>query len=141
MDTAFERVIRECAQVRLEINEGTWINGDMIKAYCGLHAAGFAHSVEAWHGDMLAGGLYGVSLGRCFFGESMFTRVSNASKVALVALAKHLSRLSFDMIDCQVDTEHMIRFGATAISRDSFLKQLKQSLAAPTIRGKWTLSP
>ena len=81
MDRAFERVIRECGRVRRETGEGTWIVAEMVEAYCGLHRAGFAHSVEVWQADDLAGGLYGVSLGRCFFGESMFTRVSNASKV------------------------------------------------------------
>ena len=137
MDTAFERVIQGCAQVRLEKDEGTWITAEMVDAYCRLHSAGFAHSVEVWLGDELAGGLYGVSFGKCFFGESMFSRITNASKVAFVALVEHLLAASFDIIDCQVTTEHMISFGARKIPRDAFLKQLKQALAAPTIRGTW----
>lgn len=139
MDTAFERVITACAQIRLQQNEGTWIGKDMVEAYCKLHAAGYAHSVEAWHEGKLAGGLYGVSLGRCFFGESMFTYISNASKVAFVALIEHLKALSFDLIDCQVPTKHLISFGARKIPRNVFLKQLEKALTSPSIRGKWVL--
>src|SRR5210317_1959432 len=102
IDRAFEAVITECAQVRLENHEGTWIVAEMVQAYCRLHESGFAHSVEAWAGERLAGGLYGVSLGKCFFGESMFTRVSNASKVAFVVLVNHLKNQGFAMIDCQI---------------------------------------
>jgi leucyl/phenylalanyl-tRNA--protein transferase len=137
MDLAFNEVINQCAQVRLLQNQGTWIMEDIIQAYCRLHESGFAHSVEAWFQGELAGGLYGISLGRCFFGESMFTRISNASNVALVNLVEYLNELSFDMIDCQVTTEHLIRFGAREISRTLFLKQLERSLSAPTKRGKW----
>ena len=137
MDIAFNEVINQCAQVRVQKNEGTWIVRDMIDAYCNLHEAGFAHSVEVWHQGDLAGGLYGVSLGKCFFGESMFTRVSNASNVGLVKLLEHLKELSFDMIDCQVPTEHLTRFGARKIPRKLFLKQLERSLTAVTKRGKW----
>jgi len=137
-DTAFEKIIRECASVRLEQNEGTWLTEEMIDAYCGLHAAGLAHSMEVWLDDALAGGLYGVSLGRCFFGESMFTRITDGSKIALAALAKHLEAASFHMIDCQLSTEHLIRFGAREISRRRFLRQLKNSLSYPTRRGSWT---
>ena len=138
MDSAFVQVLESCAQVRLQNNEGTWINKDMIDAYCKLHESGFAHSVEAWYKGELAGGLYGVSLGRCFFGESMFTRVSNASNVALFKLVEYLKKLSFDMIDCQVTTEHMIRFGAREIPRARFLEQLEKSLKVPTLRGNWS---
>ena len=141
MDRAFEEVIRECAQVRLETREGTWIVDDMISAYCRLHAAGYAHSVEAWQEERLVGGLYGVSLGRCFFGESMFTRVSNASKVALVTLVKHLKALGFALIDCQIATTHLKRFGAREISRLQYLKELRQALIGPTLQGSWTLTP
>jgi len=137
MDSAFDRVIRQCAQIRLENNQGTWIVEDIIGAYCKLHGSGFAHSVEAWHQGELAGGLYGVSLGRCFFGESMFTRISNASNVAFVTLVQYLNNLSFDMIDCQLTTKHLLRFGAREIPRFRFLKQLEESLKAPTKRGKW----
>jgi len=137
MDLAFNEVINQCAQVRLGKNQGTWIVKDMIDAYCNLHESGFAHSVEVWLQGDLVGGLYGVSLGMCFFGESMFTLVSNASNVGLVKLVEHLKELSFDLIDCQVPTEHLIRFGARQIPRMRFLNQLKKSLNAPTQRGKW----
>jgi leucyl/phenylalanyl-tRNA--protein transferase len=137
MDSAFVQVINQCAKIRLQNNQGTWVVKEMIDAYCKLHESGFAHSVEAWYQGELAGGLYGVSLGRCFFGESMFTRVSNASNVALVKLVEYLNALSFDMIDCQLTTEHLLRFGAREIPRVSFLKQLEESLKAPTKKGKW----
>jgi leucyl/phenylalanyl-tRNA--protein transferase len=137
MDLAFEQVITECAKVRRKQNEGTWIVPEMINAYCQLHASGFAHSVEAWQNDTLVGGLYGVSLGKCFFGESMFTSVTNASKVAFVALVGHLKALSFDLIDCQVTTEHLANFGAREIPRTRFLDELKKSLGAPPLKGEW----
>jgi leucyl/phenylalanyl-tRNA--protein transferase len=138
MDTAFEEVINACAQVPRADDQGTWIVKDMIDGYCRLHESGFAHSVEAWYKGKLAGGLYGISLGKSFFGESMFTYMSNASKVAFVALVDYLRELSFDMIDCQIATAHLIRFGAIEISRDRFLDELEQSLDAPTRRGKWS---
>ena len=140
MDLAFNEVINQCAQVRLGKNQGTWIVKDMIDAYCNLHESGFAHSVEVWLQGDLVGGLYGVSLGKCFFGESMFTLVSNASNVGLVKLVEHLKELSFDLIDCQVPTEHLIRFGARQIPRMRFLNQLEKSLKAPTRKGKWCFS-
>jgi len=137
MDCAFEEVITECAQVRLENHEGTWIVDDMVRAYCRLHDSGFAHSVEAWQDNRLAGGLYGVSLGSCFFGESMFTRVNNASKVALVALVQHLQPLDFAFVDCQITTAHLTRFGAREISRSRYLGELAEALKTVTLRGKW----
>ena len=137
MDSAFVQVINQCAKIRLQNNQGTWIVEDMIDAYSKLHESGFAHSVETWYHEELAGGLYGVSLGKCFFGESMFTRISNASNVALVKLVEYLNTLSFDMIDCQLTTEHLLRFGAKEIPRVSFLNQLEESLKAPTKKGKW----
>lgn len=140
MDTAFEEVINACAHVPRADDQGTWIVKDMIDAYCRLHESGFAHSVEAWYKGKLAGGLYGISLGKSFFGESMFTYMSNASKVAFVSLVDYLRRLSFDMVDCQIATAHLIRFGAIEISRDRFLNELEQSLDAPTRRGKWSFS-
>ena len=138
IDSSFERIINLCAQIRLQENERTWLGKDMIEAYCDLHEAGYAHSVEAWHKGELAGGLYGVSLGKCFFGESMFTSITNASKAAFVALVEYLKTLSFDMIDCQLTTEHLKRFGAREIPRSIFLKQLNKSLKAPT--KKWSSS-
>ena len=138
LDEAFDEVIKECAGIRLRNNEGTWIVEDMIEAYCRLHRFGFAHSAEAWYNKKLVGGIYGVSLGKCFFGESMFTRMSNASKVAFVRFVNYLKELSFDMIDCQLTTNHLLNFGAHEIPRALFLKQLEKSLEAPTIKGKWS---
>lgn len=136
-DTEFEEVINLCASVRKQKKEGTWIVPDMIDAYCMLYKSGYAHSVEAWKDNKLAGGLYGVSLGRCFFGESMFSLESNASKVAFVALSQCLKNYAFDFIDCQVATGHLKSLGAKEIPRSIFLKQLKKALALPTIKGKW----
>lgn len=138
MDRAFETVISECAQVRLENQEGTWIVDDMVRAYCRLHDAGLAHSVEAWQGNDLVGGLYGVSIGKCFFGESMYTRVTNASKVALVALVEHVETLDFAFIDCQIPTAHLFRLGAREISRSRYLRELTDALKYPTQKGQWT---
>jgi len=140
MDRAFDQVISACADSRLENNEGTWLVADMIDAYCDLHQSGYAHSVEVWHDDQLAGGLYGVCLGRLFFGESMFTRINNASTVALVTLVEQLKALSFDLIDCQVTTAHLMRLGAREIPRTMFLRQLRKSITAPTMKGRWEFS-
>ena len=137
MDMDFHAVIEKCAHMRNEKRTGTWITEEMITAYCKLHESGYAHSVEAWQGDSLAGGLYGVSLGRCFFGESMFTLVSNASKVALVGLVSYLESLSFEWIDCQITNEHLVGLGAETVPREKFLAMLAEALAEPTKRGKW----
>ncbi len=139
LDAAFNEVINACAQPRKKQGEKTWITADMIKAYCLLHALGFAHSVEAWYEDRLAGGLYGIALGHCFFGESMFTRVRDASKVALATLVRYLSERSFEFIDCQVTTSHFIRLGAREIPRDTFLRQLSRGVEAEGSVGKWSL--
>lgn len=137
LDKAFEKVITACADLRLQNREGTWIGREMIRAYCALHAAGYAHSVEVWQSGRLAGGLYGVALGRCFFGESMFARVDNASKVALVNLVAHLIKNGFRMIDCQVTSAHLMRLGAREIPRTDFLSRLRRSLEKETLRGPW----
>lgn len=137
MDTCFKEVITACAEVRTGVNEGTWIGKEMITAYCRLHAAGYAHSVETWEDGALVGGLYGISLGRCFFGESMFTTVSNASKVAFVRLVEFLTARAFTLVDCQVSTGHLKRFGAREIPRTDFLDQLAAALEAPTLVGSW----
>lgn len=141
MDTAFEAVVRACASAPRRSGPGTWIIDEMIDAYCRLHRAGYAHSVEAWQEGELAGGLYGVSLGRCFFGESMFTRTSNASKVAFVRLVQFLSGRDFDMIDCQMTTAHLVRFGAVEMRREAFLKRLSAALQASTATGTWRMDP
>lgn len=136
-DLAFGDVIRNCAQVRHEKSEETWIVDEMVEAYERLHHEGYAHSVEAWLDDELAGGLYGVSLGKCFFGESMFARVSNASKIAFAHMVKRLEYLDFTMIDCQVTTAHLVSMGAREIPRQAFLEHLNKSLTHPTMRGPW----
>jgi len=138
-DTAFDRVIRSCAHTRLQNNEDTWIVPEMIDAYCGLHRSGYAHSVEAWYDDTLAGGLYGIGLGRCFFGESMFSHKSNASKVAFVHLIERLKNQSYALIDCQVSTAHLKRFGAREIPRELFLQQIEQAVKWPTDKGQWKI--
>ena len=140
VDEAFASVIKACAHSRTRSDEGTWIVGEMIAAYCRLHESGLAHSVEVWQEDRLVGGLYGVSLGKCFFGESMFTRISNASKIALVALVEHLQALEFSFIDCQISTPHLLSFGAQEIPRTRFLGELEQALKSPTVKGKWSFS-
>ncbi len=137
LDRDFPQVIAACAGTPRENQPGTWITKDMMDAYCRLHEAGFAHSVEVWNRNALAGGLYGVSLGKCFFGESMFARQDNASKVGLVTLVHLLQTWSFHLIDCQVTTRHLVRLGAREISRKQFLTELKQALKSPTRKGKW----
>jgi len=137
LDQDFRQVISACAGAPRERQMGTWITTDMMDAYCRLHEAGFAHSVEVWHQGELAGGLYGVSLGKCFFGESMFTRSSNASKVGLVTLVKLLQKWSFSFIDCQVITRHLVQLGAREIPRKQFLAELRLALAWPTHKGTW----
>jgi leucyl/phenylalanyl-tRNA--protein transferase len=139
-DTAFDRVISACASIRIENSQETWIGQDMIDAYCRLFASGYAHSIEVWHEGLLAGGLYGLSLGGSFFGESMFSHISNASKIALVMLGRFLNALSFDLIDCQVKTDHLKRMGAVEVSRSLFLKQLHQSIARQTLKGSWEIA-
>jgi len=137
MDSHFKQVIESCAQTRSRIGEGTWITKEMIEAYCRLHELGYAHSVETWCEGQIVGGLYGVSLGRCYFGESMFSTVSDASKVALVHLRNFLNNQDFNMIDCQVPTDHLVSMGAREISRHDFLRQLDQSLKYPSLIGTW----
>ena len=137
MDQAFEEVIHACSYTRRENNQETWLVDEMIEAYTSLHKKGYAHSVEAWKDGKLAGGLYGISLGGAFFGESMFTLISDASKTALAALCFYLEKLKFDFIDCQVTTKHLISMGAVEISRIEFLCMLQSSLKRQDITGKW----
>ncbi len=126
---AFEEVIRNCATIRRKGEQGTWITEEMIQAYVRLHQAGHAHSVESWDGDELAGGLYGVMMGRAFFGESMFAKKSDASKAAFAVYAADLAQKGFELIDCQVTTEHLKRFGAREIPRNEFVQRLGRALA------------
>jgi leucyl/phenylalanyl-tRNA--protein transferase len=140
LDSAFEEVIRSCASVPRRGARGTWITPEMISAYCALHELGFAHSSEAWREGRLVGGVYGVSLGSGFFGESMFFRERDASKAALVALVWQTEAWGFDLFDCQMQTEHLARLGAREWSRDRFLRVLEKSVERPTRRGPWQLS-
>ena len=137
LDRAFGDVIRHCAQVPRPGQEGTWITDEMEDAYCELHRLGFAHSAEAWQGGELVGGLYGVSLGSIFFGESMFASQSDASKVAFVSLVEQLVRWDFTLIDSQVHTDHLQRFGTREIPRSEYLVLLRSALDAETRRGPW----
>jgi leucyl/phenylalanyl-tRNA--protein transferase len=137
-DTAFEEVIRACAAPRRG-QEGTWITEDMVDAYVRLHRSGHAHSVETWIGGRLAGGLYGVALGRMYYGESMFTRVPDASKIALVHLVRSLERSGFGMIDCQMATAHLARFGAREIPRARFMRKLGDLVNYPRSGETWRI--
>jgi leucyl/phenylalanyl-tRNA--protein transferase len=138
MDQAFRRVVESCAATERPGQDGTWITEEMKDAYETLHRRGFAHSVEAWDGDRLAGGLYGVSLGAAFFGESMFAHVPDASKVAFVTLVVQLTAWQIDLIDCQVYTDHLARFGAEEWPRARYLQALRVALRRPTRAGRWT---
>jgi leucyl/phenylalanyl-tRNA--protein transferase len=136
-DHAFEQVIQACAVVPRAAQNGTWITEEMQEAYINLHGLGYAHSVESWFGGKLAGGLYGVSLGKAFFGESMFHLKTDASKVALATLVEKLKSWDFHFIDSQMTTEHMVRLGAKELPRRIFLKRLQSALRHPTRRGRW----
>jgi leucyl/phenylalanyl-tRNA--protein transferase len=135
-DRAFPAVITACARVPRQ-DQGTWITPAMIEAYTQLHELGFAHSVETWHGDALVGGVYGVSLGAAFFGESMFARAPDASKIAYVACVQQLDAWNIGLIDCQVHTDHLERFGAYEVPRGRYLELLRIALDEPTRRGRW----
>jgi leucyl/phenylalanyl-tRNA--protein transferase len=130
-------VIKACADVRTEQGEGTWIIPEMQQAYTELHQDGFAHSVESWLDGELVGGLYGISLGQCFFGESMFSTRNDSSKVALVALVEFSREVGIRMIDCQMTTPHLLSLGASEIQRKKFLTNLKILLEQPTLKGSW----
>jgi leucyl/phenylalanyl-tRNA--protein transferase len=137
-DTAFDSVIRACSAPRAG-QDGTWITSDIAQAYSALAREGHAHSVETWIDGELAGGLYGVALGRMFYGESMFTRAPDASKIALAHLVKQLERWEFGMIDCQMKTAHLARFGAREIARADFMRKLAKLVNYPRTTGKWRL--
>jgi leucyl/phenylalanyl-tRNA---protein transferase len=136
-DCAFERVIRACQRTPRAGQGGTWITEEMARAYIALHRIGYAHSVEAWASGELAGGLYGVSLGRMFFGESMFAWRPDASKVALVRLAERVRGWGFPLIDAQVPTPHTLAMGAEEWPRAKFIESLRLQIAHPTRKGSW----
>jgi leucyl/phenylalanyl-tRNA--protein transferase len=136
-DSAFDQVIAACAAPRRE-DGGTWIVEDMQRAYSALHRKGIAHSAESWRDGQLVGGLYGVALGRVFFGESMFTRETDASKAAFVSLMEKLKRDGFALIDCQQETRHLARFGARPIPRSEFVRRLGELINSGSTASSWT---
>ena len=138
LDRCFRDVMQHCAGPRPQYPDGgTWITAEMLEAYQRLHELGYAHSVETWQEGQLVGGLYGVALGGVFFAESMFTRVSDASKVALVSLVRQLQAWGFRLMDCQQSSPHMMALGAEAIPRREFLDHLTAALMLPERRGRW----
>lgn len=136
LNQTFNAVTAGCAEPR-DDGRGTWLSGEMRQAYGHLHSLGYAHSIEAWQDEQLVGGLYGIALGRVFFGESMFARVTDASKVAFAHLVRQLVRWNFELIDCQVHTSHLASLGATAMSRQVFTAQLDNLATAPNHSGPW----
>ncbi|MEI6684110.1 MAG: leucyl/phenylalanyl-tRNA--protein transferase [Bacteroidota bacterium] len=136
-DTDFERVILSCAAAGRPEQDGTWISDEFIEGYTELYKLGFAHSVESYFEGQLVGGLYGVSIGSAFFGESMFFTRSNASKVAFYRLVERIRTLGFTFIDCQVATPHMISLGARPVPRRDYLALLEEAMKMPTIKGPW----
>ena len=138
LDRAFDAVVDGCAGPRVN-QDGTWITGDMMLAYSRLAQLGFAHSIESWEGPELVGGLYGVALGGVFYGESMFSRRSNASKVALAYLTRQLERWNFALIDCQMATEHLASFGAREIPRADFLRSVQVAVGQPAVPAPWEI--
>jgi len=136
-DTVFDQVIRGCASSPRPGQDGTWISQDFIEAYIALHQRGFAHSIEVFYKENLVGGLYGVSLGAAFFGESMYFTMNNASKVAFHALVEHCRQYEFLFIDCQVETSHLMHLGASLIDRKGYLALLQKAMKKETTPGPW----
>lgn len=141
VDTAFTQVIRMCADVRTDSRKETWISKEMQQAYIQLHQLGHAHSVECWQDGILAGGLYGVALDKVFFGESMFSRVSNSSKAAFIHLVAHLRKNDFQLIDCQMTTRHLLHFGAREVSGRQFTDLLQKYIHTTSPNGTWKNDP
>ncbi|MBN2893580.1 MAG: leucyl/phenylalanyl-tRNA--protein transferase [Bacteroidales bacterium] len=137
IDSAFEKVIGYCSNVPREGQDGTWINSSMIDNYIKLHNKGFTHSFETWENDILVGGLYGISLGKAFFGESMFSLKTNASKFAFISMCRILEKNEFNLIDCQVHTNHIESMGCKMISRKEFLKLVTENNKKETLKGNW----
>ncbi len=138
VDTAFADVMRSCAKAKRSGDPGTWITGEMFAAYVALHESGYAHSFETWENGDLVGGLYGISLGAAFFGESMFSKVGDASKAAFVALCEYCWSHGFHFIDGQVPNENLEKLGARVMAREEFLERLERALDQPTQKGPWT---
>ena len=140
LDRCFAEVIRACATTRRNGQTGTWISAEMQAAYCTLHELGFAHSVETWLGDKLVGGLYGLAIGKMFYGESMFSHATDASKIALAHLCRHLAAQHFGLIDCQMNTPHLASLGAREIARSAFIARLRELTENTTVTanpGRW----
>lgn len=138
IDTCFEEVMRACGDTRRgPEDEGTWISEEFIESYAHMHELGLAHSMEVWQDDQLVGGLYGMSLGKLFFGESMFSKVPNASKAGFITLVQALGRSDFWLVDCQVGTPHLESLGARGIPREDFLSYLDKNVYQKTLSGKW----
>jgi leucyl/phenylalanyl-tRNA--protein transferase len=137
LDTAFAQVIRMCADIRSDSRRETWISTEMQQAYSQLHNLGYAHSVECWQDGTLVGGLYGIALDRVFFGESMFSQADNASKIGFLHLVAYLQARAFQMIDCQMTTQHLLRFGAREIPGRHFSELLKKYIQSTTPDGSW----
>ncbi len=138
IDTAFENVLIQCRDIPRNEQEGTWLTKDLMKSLLQLHELGYAHSVEVWDGAELVGGLYGLSIGKVFFGESMFAHKANASKYGFISLCKLLEQKGFTLIDCQQETEHIKSMGASTISKQEFLSKLKTNVFHETQAYKWT---
>lgn len=136
-DQAFKEVIRECANIRTETGDETWISPEMQTAYTNLHDLGYAHSVECWHDGLLVGGLYGIALGKIFFGESMFSRMKSSSQFGLIGLVNILKRKNYKLIDCQMTTNHLLRFGAREISGNEFQNCLRTNIREITPDKEW----
>lgn len=136
-DHSFSHVIQRCASIDRKEQEDTWITNDMIDAYQRLHQLGFAHSVEVWLDDKIVGGLYGISIGKMFFGESMFSDISNSSKYGFITLVNFLKDQGFDLIDCQVHTPHLESLGAKMMNRKTFLTLIEENIYKPGKYGPW----
>ncbi len=128
-DTAFQEVIEHCKKIERPQQKGTWITDEMVEGYVQLHQQGYAHSVEVWDDDELVGGIYGVSLGKCFFGESMFSKKNNSSKVGFALFVQKLEAMDFRLIDCQVYTDHLAGFGAEMIPRERFIGEVENGMS------------
>jgi len=140
LDQDFTSVVRACAETPREGQGGTWITSSMQAAYLRLFEQGYAHSVEVWEGEALVGGLYGVSIGAAFFGESMFSHRTNGSKTALISLCRQLEQWGFSLLDCQLPTEHLTSLGGVEVPKELFLTQLEAAVRLPTRPGPWSFT-
>jgi leucyl/phenylalanyl-tRNA--protein transferase len=138
IDTHFEEVMLSCRNIKRKNQDNTWITQELINVFLDLHHKGYAHSIEVWENDELVGGLYGLALGKVFYGESMFSKKSNASKFAFIKLVQWLKKHEFKVIDCQQETEHLKQFGAELISKLQFYELLKQNVFEQTLFGPWS---